>query len=151
MNNIHDKVFTCPKCTNKTLYPVNGYENVVGIGFHEICICDECAAELWSEPQCDNTVKFIDIPEKKKFFEGISTFVASVLPELKAYLRFVNRLIGDGYSTVEDSQFQSNCEEVVKVYKYAFETESDEYYERFEISRELKQKCIAASNGHKYY
>ena len=40
---------------------------------------------------------------------------------------------------------------LVKVYKYAFETESDEYYERFEISRELKQKCIAASNGHKYY
>ena len=38
-----------------------------------------------------------------------------------------------------------------QVYKYAFETESDEYYERFEISRELKQKCIAASNGHKYY
>ena len=61
------------------------------------------------------------------------------------------RLIGDGNSTVEESQFQSNCEEVVKVYKYAFETESDEYYERFEISRELKQKCIAASNGHKYY
>ena len=93
----------------------------------------------------------IDIPEKKKFLEGKSTFVASVLPELKAYQRFVNRLIGDGNSTVEESQFQSNCEEVVKVYKYAFETESDEYYERFEISRELKQKCIAASNGHKYY
>ena len=94
---------------------------------------------------------FIHIPEKKKFLEGKSTFVASVLPELKAYQRFVNRLIGDGNSTVEESQFQSNCEEVVKVYKYAFETESDEYYERFEISRELKQKCIAASNGHKYY
>lgn len=46
MNNIHDKVFTCPKCTNKTLYPVNGNENVVGIDYHEICICDECAAEL---------------------------------------------------------------------------------------------------------
>lgn len=65
MNNIYDKVFTCPKCTNKTLYPVNGNENVVGIGYHEICICDECAAELWSEPQYDNTVKFVDIPEKK--------------------------------------------------------------------------------------
>ena len=63
----------------------------------------------------------MSIPEKKKFLEGKSTFVASVLPELKAYQRFVNRLIGDGNSTVEESQFQSNCEEVVKVYKYAFE------------------------------
>lgn len=100
---------------------------------------------------CIILLDIIDIPEKKKFLEGKSTFVANVLPELKAYQRFVNRLIGDGNSTVEESQFQSNCEEVVKVYKYAFETESDEYYERFEISRELKQKCIAASNGHKYY
>lgn len=100
---------------------------------------------------CIILLDIIDIPEKKKFLEGKSAFVASVLPELKAYQRFVNRLIGDGNSTVEESQFQSNCEEVVKVYKYAFETESDEYYERFEISRELKQKCIAASNGHKYY
>ena len=65
MNNIHDKVFTCPKCTNKTLYPVNGNENVVGIGYQEICICDECASQLWSEPQYDNTVKIVDIPEKK--------------------------------------------------------------------------------------
>lgn len=57
MNNIHDRVFTCPKCTNQTLYPVNG------IGYHEICICEECAVEFWTEPQYDNTVKFIDIPE----------------------------------------------------------------------------------------
>ena len=63
MNNIHDKVFTCPKCHNKTLYPINGNENIVGIGYHEICICDECAAELCSEPQYDNTVKFVEITE----------------------------------------------------------------------------------------
>ena len=31
VNNIHDKVFTCPKCTNKTLYPVNGNNDIVGI------------------------------------------------------------------------------------------------------------------------
>lgn len=63
MNNIHDKVFICPKCTNQTLYPVNGNKDVSGIGYHEICICEECAAEFWTEPQYDNTVKFIDIPE----------------------------------------------------------------------------------------
>jgi uncharacterized protein with PIN domain len=64
MNNIHDKVFTCPKCTNKTLYPVNGNKDVVGIEYHDICVCDECGAELWSEQQYDNTVKFVDIPEE---------------------------------------------------------------------------------------
>ena len=46
MNNIHDKVFACPKCTNKTLYPVNGNEDIVGIGYHKLCICDECGAEF---------------------------------------------------------------------------------------------------------
>ena len=63
MNNIYDKVFTWPKCNNKTLYPVNGNEDIIGVGYHEICICDECAAELYSEPQYDNTVKFIEIEE----------------------------------------------------------------------------------------
>ena len=41
MNNVHDKVFTCPRCNNKTLYPINGNEDIVGIGYHEICICEE--------------------------------------------------------------------------------------------------------------
>ncbi len=36
------------KCTNKTLYPVNENENTVGIGYHEVCVRDECGAELWS-------------------------------------------------------------------------------------------------------
>lgn len=64
-NNIHDKVFICPKCGSRTLYPVlNGEEDIVsliGIGYHDVCICDECGAELWSEPQYDNTVEFVEI------------------------------------------------------------------------------------------
>lgn len=64
MNNIHDKVFICPKCGNKTLYPINRNGDIIGIGYHDICVCDECAAELWSEPQFDNTVKFVEIPEE---------------------------------------------------------------------------------------
>lgn len=65
MNSIHDKVFACPKCNNKTLYPVNGNEDTVGIGYHEVCVYDECGTELWSEPQFDNSVKFVDIPEEE--------------------------------------------------------------------------------------
>lgn len=64
MNNIHDKVFICPKCGNKTLCPVNGNKDIMGIGYHDVCVCDECAAELWSEPQFDHTVKFVEIPEE---------------------------------------------------------------------------------------
>lgn len=64
MNNVHDKVFICPKCGNRTLYPVNGNNDITGIGYHDVCVCDECAAELWSEPQFDNTVKFVEIPEE---------------------------------------------------------------------------------------
>lgn len=58
-NNIHDKVFTCPTCTNKTLYPVDGNEDILGIGWHDLCICDECGAEFYSEPQYNYTVKFV--------------------------------------------------------------------------------------------
>lgn len=64
-NNIHDKVFICPKCANKTLYPVNGNKDIIGIGYHDVCICDECGAELWAEPQFNYTVKFVDIPEEE--------------------------------------------------------------------------------------
>ena len=62
-NNIHDKIFTCPKCQNDTLIPVDGNNDIVGIGFHDLCICGECAAELLSEPQYNYTVNFVEILE----------------------------------------------------------------------------------------
>lgn len=65
-NNIHDKVFICPKCGNKTLYSINGNEDIIGIGYHDICICNECAAELWAEPQYDFTVKFVECDDEIK-------------------------------------------------------------------------------------
>lgn len=64
MNNIHDKIFTCPKCANKTLYPVDGNNDTVGIGYHDLCIYDECGAELYSEPQFDFSVKFVELDEE---------------------------------------------------------------------------------------
>lgn len=63
MNNIHDKVFTCPKCYNETLVPVEE-PGVVGIDYHDLCICEECGAELLAEPQFDFTVKFVE-PEEE--------------------------------------------------------------------------------------
>lgn len=60
MNNIHDKIFTCPKCGNKTLVPVNGNNSTVGIDYHELCVCEECGAELYTEPQSDLTVLFVE-------------------------------------------------------------------------------------------
>lgn len=62
-NNVHDKVFTCPKCMNDTLAPVEENNSIVGIGYHEVCICNECGAELLTEPQYDNTVIFVEIEE----------------------------------------------------------------------------------------
>lgn len=58
-NNIHDKMFVCPCCHNKTLVPVNGNEDIVGIGYHDLCVCEECAAELYAVPQYDCSVEFI--------------------------------------------------------------------------------------------
>ena len=59
--NVDDKVFTCPIFFNITLVPVDGNESVIGIGYHDICICEECAAELYTEPQYDFTVQFVEI------------------------------------------------------------------------------------------
>lgn len=64
-NNIHDKVFDCPKCTNRTLVPVDGNENIIGIGYGDLCICEECAAELIARPHHDFTVTFEDIKEEE--------------------------------------------------------------------------------------
>lgn len=43
---------------------LNGNEDKLGIDYHEICICDECVAVLWSEPQYDDTVKLVETPEE---------------------------------------------------------------------------------------
>lgn len=61
MNNIHDKIFVCPKCRNKTLVPVNGNNSIVGIDYHELCVCEECGAELYTETQFDFSVKFVEL------------------------------------------------------------------------------------------
>lgn len=60
-NNIHDEVFVCPKCFNKSLIPVGGSNGLMGIGYHELCVCEECATELYSEPQYDFSVKFVEL------------------------------------------------------------------------------------------
>ena len=64
MNNIHDKIFTCPKCGNNSLVPVNGNDSAVGIDYHELCVCEECGAELYTEPQYDYSVKFVEMEEE---------------------------------------------------------------------------------------
>ena len=68
LNNIHDSVFVCPKCWNRTLYPVptdtDDIRDIIGIGYHDLCICEECGAELLAEPQSDNTVRFVEVGEE---------------------------------------------------------------------------------------
>lgn len=63
MNNIHDKVFDCPKCTNRTLVPIEP-SKILGIAYGDVCICEECAAELKARPNYDGTVVFEDIEEE---------------------------------------------------------------------------------------
>lgn len=63
-NNIHDKVFDCPKCTNKTLTPVE-HDKILGIGHGDICICEECGAELKAVPHYDFTVDFEEIEDNE--------------------------------------------------------------------------------------
>jgi len=62
-NNVHDKVFDCPKCRNRTLTPIE-QDKILGIGYGDILICEECAAELKARPNYDGTVKFEEIEEE---------------------------------------------------------------------------------------
>ena len=62
-NNVHDKVFICPKCCNKTLIPLE-QDKILGIGYGDICICEECAAELKARPNYEGTVEFEEIEEE---------------------------------------------------------------------------------------
>lgn len=61
-NNVHDKVFDCPKCQNKTLIPLKP-DKIFGIGYGDILICDECAADLKARPNYDGTVEFVEFEE----------------------------------------------------------------------------------------
>ena len=54
------KYYTCPKCGNKTLCST---EN--DIDFHILCICEECASELYAEEQYDGSVKFVEMTEEE--------------------------------------------------------------------------------------
>ena len=99
---------------------------------------------------CILLLDIVDLNEKKKFLEGKSSFIEDILPQVDIYKKFVVRVTGDGNIEKQDEQFKTGCEEIIKIYKYAFESEKEEYYEKFDITRNLKQKCIKACNGHTY-
>lgn len=63
-NNIHDKVFTCPKCHNKALIPIEPHK-ILGVFHGDIAICEECGAELQAITTYDYTVTYVDIPEEE--------------------------------------------------------------------------------------
>jgi transcription elongation factor Elf1 len=62
-NNIHDKVFDCPRCHNRTLVPIK-QDKFLGLGYGDILICEECEVELKANPNYDFTVEFEDIEEE---------------------------------------------------------------------------------------
>ncbi len=58
------KYFTCPKCGNNTMCAAHvEAESVYDLDFHELCICEECGAELYAEPHFGNTVSFVSLTE----------------------------------------------------------------------------------------
>lgn len=58
--------FTCPNCHNNTLMDAEReVTRVFDIGYHDIFVCEECVSEFWGEPQYDNSVKFVPIPESE--------------------------------------------------------------------------------------
>lgn len=99
---------------------------------------------------CIILLDIVDINEKQKFLEGKSNFIENILPQTEIYKRFVLRVLSDGSRDEQEKNFKIGHEEVIKIYKYIFESESEDYYERFELDGDTKAKCIAAYNGYTY-
>ena len=54
------KMFDCPRCHNKTLVDIDNYvTRNADVDYHDKFVCEECGAELLSEPQFDGTITFI--------------------------------------------------------------------------------------------
>ena len=52
----------CPCCHNRTLYDVdNEAFRPMDVDYRDLCICEECAAEVLVEPQYDGTFKFLSV------------------------------------------------------------------------------------------
>ena len=86
----------------------------------------------------------IDMEEKNRFLEGKSLFLDNVMPNIKSYKKFVLRCFSK-----EEEKFEEAHEQLQDIYRYAFYDDNDEYYDRFDVSRDLKILCVKMANGRK--
>lgn len=69
-----NRAFECPVCGNRTLYCAdNDCFRVSDVDYHDLFICDECGAELLSEPQYDGTIRFVSNTESSVQYEAIKS------------------------------------------------------------------------------
>lgn len=76
------KMFDCPRCHNKTLVDIDNYvTRNADVDYHDQFVCEECGAELLSEPQFDGTIRFITESNRDKYsdYDEIDYNVAKVL------------------------------------------------------------------------
>lgn len=62
--NIHNRSFTCPKCGNAGVLIPLEEPHILGVGYHELLICDECGAELLGNPNVDYKLSFMELEEE---------------------------------------------------------------------------------------
>lgn len=58
-------LFRCPRCTNFTV--VDMEQDITApyqVDYHDVCVCEDCGLELWSEPQLNGVIKFVPIPKE---------------------------------------------------------------------------------------
>lgn len=75
VTNRHILSFVCPICHNKTVYDteVDAYRPF-DVEYDDLCICDECGAELYARPQYDGTIEFEVAVEECDSIMSASTF-----------------------------------------------------------------------------
>ena len=89
----------------------------------------------------------VDAKEKKAFLEGKSNILIDLMPRIETYKKYILRSFGIDIRDDCEEKLTEKYELVQEVYEYVFGRDTEEYFKKADISRNLKEICIKACNG----
>lgn len=89
----------------------------------------------------------IDVEEKEKFLNGKSDFIGKEMPQIGCYKKYILRFFVEGTKEQQEQRFEEGHKIIQEAYWHIFAMEDEEYYDKLDINRGLKARCIKAYNG----
>lgn len=122
INDRHILSFTCPVCHNKTVYDTEcDVYAPYDVDYDDLCICEECGAELYARPQFDGTIEFdVSVEESTKITSG------SRLKRIARYGEFDNGKVLHNYDELDNDK----AEELAK--QASIDDPNDTYYVKYD-------------------